>query len=137
MNVLSLSICLLFLLCSQYTLNLLTDFHFNRKQRFRGYEISWMLVEATQCSYSSTFVGDFPNTIWGRPEVWQVLGYRNSKGPGSAVLQGSWEGTKRRIEWKARNMRTKIVVKKAELLSLFTEMFDEQSVISKKLHTLV
>lgn len=44
MNVLSLSVCLLVLLCFQYTLNLLTDFQFNIKQRFRGYEISWMLV---------------------------------------------------------------------------------------------
>lgn len=44
MNVLSLSISARLFACSQYMLNPLLDFHFDKKQRFIGYEMSQMLV---------------------------------------------------------------------------------------------
>lgn len=47
----------------------------------------------------------------GQTEVQQVLRCRNSKGPENDVLQRSWEATKGRIEWKAGNRHTKIIVK--------------------------
>lgn len=56
----------------------------------------------------------------GQTEVQQVLRHRNSKGPESFVFQASWEAAKGRTEWKAKNMHTKIIVKKPNYL-LFME----------------